>query len=194
MSNKKKRACLGAFAGAHGVKGEAKVKSFTEEPANIASYGVVETEDGKRQFTLSIIRSLKPGLLLVRAPDIQSREDAESLKGARLYVDRDMLPAPDEDEFYLDDLVGLSVTDENGQALGLVNAVYDFGAGDMIEIKNIPDMKGVRLVPFTKEDVPTVDIKAGQITVRREAVLLDDEAEPRASKAKAGAAKREDGA
>jgi len=194
MSSSKNRACLGAFAGAHGVKGEAKVKSFAEEPANIASYGAVETEDGGRQFTLTIIRTLKADLLLVRAPEIQSREDAESLKGARLYVDRDKLPAPDEDEFYLDDLVGLAVVDENDQLLGLVNAVYDFGAGDMIEIKNIPDIKGVRLVPFTKEDIPTVDIKAGQITVRREALFLDDEADPRASEANADAAKREEGA
>ena len=106
MSNEK-RVCLGAFAGAFGVKGDVKVKAFTETPENIAAYGPVETEDGARRFTLEIVRSVKPGLLLVRAPEIESREDAESMKGVRFYVDRDCLPAPGEDEFYIEDLVGL---------------------------------------------------------------------------------------
>lgn len=174
-----KRVCVGAFAGAHGVKGAARVKTFTEKPENIAAYGPVETEDGARRFTLTVLRKAKPGVVLVSAPEIKSREDAEALKGARLYADRDRLPPPDEEEFYLDDLVGLSAIDEAGAPLGRVKAVYNFGAGDLIELSDIPGVKGLRAVPFTKTLVPRVDIAAGKITVLREAVTAgEDEDNP----------------
>ena len=171
------RICLGAFAGAHGVKGEAKIKSFTEAPENIAAYGPVESEDGARTFQLTVIREMKAGFVLVRAPEIKSREDAESLKGVRLYVARSKLPPPDNDEYYLSDLVGLKAFDETGATLGVIGAVYDFGAGDLIELKDIPDINGVRLISFTKEAVPDVDIAAGKITVRREAINIGDDEE-----------------
>ncbi|PQA88008.1 ribosome maturation factor RimM [Hyphococcus luteus] len=167
--------CLGAFAGAHGVKGDAKIKTFTETPKGIADYGPVTTEDGARTFTLSIVKVLSDGFVIARAPELKSREDAQALKAARLYVDRAALPAPDEDEFYLDDLVGLKAFDENGAPLGEVRAVYNFGAGDLLELGDIPDVKGVRLVPFTKEAVPAVDINAGRVTVSRAFLDLEDE-------------------
>jgi len=176
--DRKPRICLGAFAGAHGVKGEAKVKAFTEAPEKIAAYGPVETEDGARKFTPTFVRELKPGFALIRAPEIKSREDAESLKGIRLYVDRGKLPPPDEDEFYLDDLVGLKAIDEAGDAMGVVGAVYDFGAGELIELKDIPEINGVRLVPFTKKNAPAIDLKAGLITIRRDAIDLGNSEEP----------------
>lgn len=170
MSGETKRICLGAFAGAHGVKGEAKIKTFTEAPENVAAYGPVTSEDGKLRFTLSFVKALKDGFVLVRAKEIKTREDAEALKGVRLYVDRDVLPAPEEDEFYLDDLVGLAAVDEDGLSLGAVRAVYNFGAGDLIELADIPGVKGVTLVPFTKEAVPEVDLSAGRLTVARAAL------------------------
>lgn len=160
-----RRVCLGAFAGAHGVNGDAKIKTFTEKPENIAAYGPVETEDGKRTFTFNIAKVLKGGLVIVRAPEIASREDAESLKGVRLYVDRNALPEPDEDEFYLDDLVGLTALGETGAPMGFVKAVYNFGAGDVIELSDIPGVKGVKLIPFTRRAVPGVDIEGGKILV-----------------------------
>lgn len=159
------RACLGAFAGAHGVKGETKLKSFTETPEGVADYGPVETEDRKRRFTLKIVKVLKDGFVIARAPEIASREDAEALKGVRFYVNRSALPVPEEDEFYLDDLVGLKAFDEAGAALGAVKAVYNFGAGDLIELSGIPGVNGARLVPFTKAAVPAVDMKAGRIII-----------------------------
>ena len=169
------RACLGAFAGAHGVKGDAKIKTFTETPEGIAAYGPVETEDGKRRFTLKIVKVLKDDLVIVRAPEIGSREDAESLKGVRIYVDRAALPPPEEDEFYLDDLVGLKAFDEAGAPLGAVKAVYNFGAGDMLELKDIPGVNGLRLVPFTKAAVPAIDLAAGRIAVARAAIEAQNE-------------------
>lgn len=178
MSNDEKtRICLGAFAGAHGVKGEAKIKSFTAAPENIAAYGPVESEDGLRSFQLTFIREMKAGFVLVRAPEIKSREDAESLKGVRLYVQRAKLPPPDNDEFYLSDLIGLKAFDETGASLGVIGAVYDFGAGDLIELKDIPGINGVRLISFTKESIPEVNIAAGKITVQRQAINIGDERE-----------------
>ena len=169
-----KRVCLGAFAGAHGVRGDALVKTFTEEPRNIAAYGPVETEDRGRAFTLSFIREAKPGLALVRAPEIASREDAESLKGKRLYVDRAALPAAGEDEFYIDDLVGLAVFDEHDVPAGRIAAVHNFGAGDILEVADIPDATGARLVAFTREDAPDVDLEHGRVVVRRAALSNED--------------------
>ena len=170
-----KKACLGAFAGAHGVKGVAKIKTFTQSPENIAAYGPVISEDGARLFTLKLLKVLNDGVVLVSAPEIASREDAESLKGVRLYVDRDVLPAPDEDEFYLDDLVGLQAFDEDGAPLGVVKAVYNFGAGDVLELSDIPGVKGLRLVAFTRENVPVIDIAAARLTLRRGALNRDSD-------------------
>ncbi len=175
MTKESKRICLGAFAGAHGVKGETKIKSFTQSAKDIAAYGPVETEDGKRRFTLSIVRALKGDFVVARAPEINSREDAESLKGNRLYVDRSKLPAADDDEFYLEDLIGLDAFDENNEPMGAVNAVYNFGAGDVIELKNVPGLNGLHLVSFTKEHAPHIDIEGGRMTVQRAALSQNDE-------------------
>ena len=170
MSAARKRICLGAFAGAHGVKGDALVKVFTEAPENIAAYGALETEDGARKFTLAFLRETKPGVVLVRAPEIKSREDAQSLKGERLYVDRAALPETEEDEFYLDDLVGLAAFDETGAPAGRVAAIHNFGAGDLIELSDIPGINGVRMIAFTKNTVPAVDLENRRLTVSHSAV------------------------
>jgi 16S rRNA processing protein RimM len=180
MQKNNNRVCLGAFAGAHGVKGEAKVKTFTESPENIAAYGAVETEGGARTFTFKVVKVLKDDIVLVRAPEIASREDAESLKGVRLYVERAALPSPEEDEFYLDDLVGLKACDENGAPMGVIKAVFNFGAGDLLELADIPDVKGVRLVSFTRENAPNIDFDQNAITIRRQSIELadNDDAQP----------------
>lgn len=171
-----KRICLGAFAGAHGVKGDTLIKAFTETPKSVAAYGPVETEDGARAFTLRYLRDHKPGFVIVRAPEIASREDAAALKGVRIYVDRTALPAPDDDEFYLDDLIGLTAVDENGADAGRVTAVHNFGAGDLIELGDIPGVNGPRIVAFTKEAAPSVDLAGGRITILRAAIEAMDAA------------------
>lgn len=154
--------CLGAFAGAHGVRGEAKVKTFTADAASIAAYGPLTSEDGKRRFTLKFVRVLKPDLALVMAQEIATREDAAALAGTRLYVERSVLPPTDEDEFYLEDLVGLAAFDEHGAPLGKVVAVHNFGAGDLIEVKGA---KGAIIVPFAGAAVPDVDLAAGRLVI-----------------------------
>ncbi|MEM7506884.1 MAG: ribosome maturation factor RimM [Pseudomonadota bacterium] len=149
--------CVGAIAGAFGVKGEARVKSFCADPEAIGIYGPLLAEDG-RSFEIRITRAVKGGFA-ARLSGVPTREAAEALKGTRLYAPRDRLPEPDEDEYYHADLIGLEVLDTGGAPLGMVRAVFDHGAGDML------DVVGERaiLIPFTREAVPTVDLKTGRI-------------------------------
>jgi 16S rRNA processing protein RimM len=159
-----RKVCLGAFAGAHGVRGEVKVRTFTESAENIAAYGKLATEDG-RSFSLTVLRVLKPGLVLARAAEIATREEAERLGGKKLYVDRAALPPADDGQFYIEDLVGLAAFDEAGAPLGRVAAMHNFGAGDILEVE-LPGKKAV-FVPFSDDAAPKIDIAAGRITLRR---------------------------
>jgi 16S rRNA processing protein RimM len=164
------RVCVGVIAGAHGVKGAARVKSFTAAPAAIAAYGPVWDESGERRFELEVIGELK-GAVLVTIAGVTDREAAEALKGVRLYVDRAVLPEPEADEFYHADLVGLAAELSDGTPLGEVRAVHNFGAGDVIEV-GPPDGPSV-MVPFTRAAVPVVDTRAGRIVIDAEAGLVE---------------------
>ncbi len=176
------RICIGAFAGAHGVHGETKVKAFTATPSSIAEYGPVETEDGGQSFVLEFIRILKSDLVLVRSNDILSREMAIQLTGTRLYVAREKLPKTDDEDFYHADLVGLHVClpgeDKNkGEKIGTIAAVHNFGAGDILEIKlkriGREKKKPAHLVPFSLEAIPDVFINDGYVVLNPE--FLPDE-------------------
>ncbi len=160
-----KRVCLGVFTGAQGVHGHAKTRSFTEDPTAIARYGPVTSEDRRRVFTLTLIRMLKPTVALVTAPEIKSREDAQALSGTKLFVPRHRLDLPDEDEFYFEDLIGLRAFGDDGTGLGLVAAVHNFGAGDILELRHIPGHKGSHMVPFTREAVPALSLKTQSLTI-----------------------------
>ena len=161
------------FAGAHGVRGEFKLRSFTEDPADVASYGSLRTEDG-RTLTVRLLREAKPGLFVARAPEIAAREDCDAYAGALLSIPRAALPPPDEDEFYLSDLVGLRAVTPEGAPAGTVKAVVNHGAGDLIELSGVPDRRGVIVAAFTREVVPRVDVPGGTITV----VLPEEDDEP----------------
>jgi 16S rRNA processing protein RimM len=154
------RVCVAAVAGAFGVRGEARVKSFTADPLAFASYGPLETEDGTRRFRLRVTRPIPNGFA-ARLDGVSTREEAEALKGARLYAPRSALPKLPDDEFYHADLLGLAVFDAGGAPLGKVAAVQNFGAGDFLEIAQ-PGGKTL-LLPFTMAAVPTVDLAAGRI-------------------------------
>lgn len=153
--------CVAAIAGAFGVRGEAKLKAFTDDPAAVGDYGPLHTETGDRVFTLKLTRQIKGGYA-ARLTGVETREEAEALKGTRLYADRAALPEPDEDEFYYTDLLGLRIETEGGTRLGKIKAIQDFGAGDVIEY--LPEGGGEsRYLPFTREIVPRVDISGGRI-------------------------------
>lgn len=164
------RICLGAVAGAFGVRGEVRLKSFCAEPAAIASYGALATEDG-RSFTVTITRSLQ-GAFAARLSGVEDREAAEALKGVRLYASRDRLPPTEEDEFYHADLIGLAVLDTGGAVLGSVRAIHDHGAGDLLEIDR-PGRDSV-LLPFTRAIVPTVDLASRRLIADPPPGLFED--------------------
>jgi 16S rRNA processing protein RimM len=154
------RICVGAIAGAFGVSGEARIKSFCAEPDAIAGYGPLTTEDGTRSFTLRLTRAVKGGFA-ARLSGVATREAAEALKGTRLYAPRERLPALAQDEFYHADLIGLTVLDTGGAEIGRVRAIHDHGAGDMLEVTRPGG--GMVLIPFTGAAVPTVDLARGRI-------------------------------
>lgn len=159
MTRASDQVCVGAIAGAFGVRGEVRLKSFTAEPRAIADYGPLTTEDGARSFTVTLTRPVTGGLG-ARLSGVTTREQAEALRGTTLWVARSALPSLPDDEFYHADLIGLTVFDPGGAILGRVKAIHDHGAGDILEITG---EAGSILLPFTRATVPTVDLKAGRI-------------------------------
>jgi len=157
------RICLGQIGAAHGVGGEVRLRSFTADPAAIADYGPLETEDG-RAFEIESLRPAKDHFI-ARLAGVSDRNAASALANTKLYVPRARLPEPDEaDEFYHADLIGLAAVDAAGRRFGTVLAVHNFGAGDLIEVK--PDAGGkTELLPFDEATVPVVDIAGGRIVV-----------------------------
>jgi len=157
------RICVGVVTGVHGLKGLVRVKPFTETPEAIAAYGSVETEDGSRRLELEVANRAGKGQIAVRVSGVTDRDAAEALKGQRLYVRRERLPAPETDEFYHADLIGLAVQRSDGEKVGTVRGVYDFGAGDVLEI--VDETGALIMVPFTRDAVPQIDIAAGNVVV-----------------------------
>jgi len=155
------RICVGAISGSFGVRGEVRLKSFCADPAAIADYAPLYTEDGSRSFTVRITRALKGGLA-ARLGGVSTKEEADALRGTSLFADRSRLPSLPDDEFYHADLIGLEVVDTGGATLGRLSAIHNHGAGDILEVQ-APTRKTPLLLPFTREAVPTIDIAAGRI-------------------------------
>ncbi|OWU85613.1 16S rRNA-processing protein RimM [Oceanicola sp. 22II-s10i] len=153
--------CLGAIAGSFGVRGEVRLKSFCAEPGAIADYAPLTTEDGSRSFSIEITRPIKNGYA-ARLGGIATKEQADALKGVRLFAPRDRLPALPDDEYYHADLIGLTVVDTGGAELGRVKAVLNHGADDLLEVQASGQSKTF-LLPFTLACVPTVDLSAARI-------------------------------
>jgi 16S rRNA processing protein RimM len=159
------RILLGGIGRPHGVRGLVHVTSYTADPAALTAYGPLSDDRG-RSFTLrwrgegvAEVAELVDG----KPIRVADRSGAEKLTNTPLFIDRAALPAPDPDEFYLADLVGLTATDAAGVPLGTVAAVHDYGAGASLEIA-LPDARPL-LVPFTRAAVPDVDVPAGRLTV-----------------------------
>jgi len=167
------RVCLGHITGAHGVKGEVRIRTHTQDPEAIAAYGPLEDEAGTRRFTLTSARAAKEGAV-ARIEGIESRDDAQALKGTSLHVARTALPEEtEENNWYHADLVGLVAINADGAALGQVVAVQNYGAGDLLEIR--PATGGTTvLVPFTAAIVPEVDIQAGWMLMLPPEGLFED--------------------
>jgi 16S rRNA processing protein RimM len=158
-----RRVCVAQIGAAHGIRGEVRLKPFTADPLAVADYGPLESEDGRRRFEVVALRAAKD-TLIARFAGVDERTAAEALTHMRLYVPRERLPPLDEeDTYYHADLIGLAAVDKHGTVLGAVQAVHNFGAGDVIEVK--PADGAAMLLPFTREAVPEIDLAAGRLVV-----------------------------
>jgi 16S rRNA processing protein RimM len=166
MSETSKLVLVGRVAGAFGVRGEVRISAFTAQPQTLLGYRDLLREDGSPGLTLESGRPHKDGVV-ARCPQVATKEQADALRGLRLYVPREALPEPDEDEFYLTDLIGLAAVTPGGAVLGKIKAVHDFGAGDLLEIE--PPKGSAWHLPFTRACVPEVDIAGGKVVVVRPA-------------------------
>jgi len=156
------RVCIAQIGAAHGVRGEVRLKPFTEDPLSVTRYGALESEDGKRRFEIEAVRPAKD-ILVARLKGVTDRDAAEALKNIRLYVAREKLPKPEVDEFYHADLVGLTAQMQNGETVGTVKAVHNFGAGDLLEIER--GSGATIILPFNEATVPLVDLAAKKIVI-----------------------------
>jgi 16S rRNA processing protein RimM len=169
-----RRVCVGVVTGAHGVRGAVRVKSFTAEAGDVAAYGPVEDESGMRRFTLRVVGAAK-GVLIAQIAGVEDRNAAEALRGLRLYLSREALPPPGEEEYYHADLIGLAAALADGTPVGRVRAVHDFGAGDTLEIDRAQGQPV--MVPFTRAVVPVVDLEGGRLVLDPPPGLLQPVAE-----------------
>ncbi len=164
---------VGRVAGAFGVRGEIRITTFTEDPMALLRYRALKRVDGSPALTLAGGRVAKGGLI-ARAKEIADRDQAEAARGTMLYIAREDLPPPeDEDEFYLTDLIGLEARDPSGELVGKIRAVENFGAGDLLEIA--PPNATSWWLPFTREAVPEVSISGGFVVVVRPAEVDADD-------------------
>jgi 16S rRNA processing protein RimM len=164
---------MATIGGAQGLRGEVRARAYTSEPSALGDYGKLQTLDG-RAFEVLEIRQAK-NVVIVRFRGINDREAAEALNGLELYVDRDNLPDDelDDDEFFYADLEGLEAVDDKGTGYGVVSGVFDFGAGDLLELKG-PGRRPV-LIPFSETAVLEIDLESGRILIDpRAAGLVDD--------------------
>ena len=155
------RVIVGSLGGAFGVHGEVRLKSFCADPAAIADYTPLYTEDGRTFAQVVLSGQLKNGFS-ARIDGVVTKEDADALRNTPLYADRANMPSLPDDEYYYADLIGLCVLDTGGLTLGTVRNVMDHGAGDLLEIA-VPGASDAVLLPFTKAIVPTVDLAASRI-------------------------------
>ncbi len=157
------RICIARIGAPHGVRGEMKLWSFTQDPADVATYGPLHTEDGKRQFDIETMRAAKDHFV-VRLKGVADRDAAEKLRNIELFIDRALLPPAEDGAYYHADLIGLSAVTPDGVAIGTVSAMLNFGAGDLVEIKSNAGGEPM-LLPFTAATVPEIDIAGGKMVV-----------------------------
>jgi 16S rRNA processing protein RimM len=154
--------CVARIGAAHGLRGQVKLWTFTEDPLAVKQYGPLSTKDGTLQFEVTQVREAKDHLVAT-LKGIATRNDAERLNGVELYVAREKLPATEHDEYYHADLIGLAASTTADEPFGRVIAIHNFGAGDIIEIA--PPQGPTLLLPFTNAVVPTVDLAGGRVVI-----------------------------
>ena len=176
-----RKICVGMIAGAHGVRGLVRLRSFTEDPEAIIDFDPITDAEGQREFVLTL-KSAANDFYVAAIDGVENREAADALRGVRLYLTRDQLPQTEAGEYYEADLIGLVAQDaaDAGKSYGTVWGVHNYGAGTILEIGT--SKKATFMLPFNDDYAPTVDIKAGVIWV----VVPDGWLDPPKKPAKAG--------
>jgi 16S rRNA processing protein RimM len=159
MSGAEKLVLVGQVGGAFGVRGEVRITAFTEDAMALMAYQPLLKADGKPAITLLSARPDKAGIV-AKVKEVASKEEADAMRGQKLFVPRDRLPEPEEDEFYLTDLVGMEARDGDDAVIGKVKSVQNFGASDMLEISP-RDGGPTWYLPFTRDCVPDVRLGEG---------------------------------
>ena len=172
MSKLENPILMATIGAAQGLRGEVRVRSYTADPTALGDYGNLHSEDG-RTFEILEIREAK-NVAIVRFRGINDRTAAEALNGLELFIERDNLPDEEleDDEFYYADLEGLEAVDRDGKSYGTVSAVYDFGAGDLLELKG-PGRRPA-LIPFSEAAVLEIDLEGGRILIDPHAAGLTE--------------------
>ena len=156
---------MGRIGAAHGVRGDVRIQSFTEDPLALAGYGPLSTNRPGLVIEIASARGVLNNGIVARLKGVGSREAAERLNGVELYVDRALLPQPDdEDDFYHADLIGLTAQLEDGTVIGKVAAVPNFGAGDILDVRASNGAESF-LFPFTRAVVPQINVAAGYLVI-----------------------------
>jgi 16S rRNA processing protein RimM len=155
-----RKIALAAVAGAHGVKGELRLKLFSDSVESLARHQKLYIGGAERRL-LAIRDSGKAAV--ARFDGISDRWAAESLRGSLVEIDRSALPPLQEGEYYHADLIGLEAVNRDGKAIGTVVAVENYGAGDLLEVE-LGDGK-TALIPF----------KPGIADLEDDRIVLDPE-------------------
>lgn len=161
---------VGTISGAHGIKGEVKIRSFTSNPRAIADYQPLYDAKQTREYRIAIVGTSKDHLI-ARIEGIIDRNQAELLRQVELYAPRDRIPTPtDEDEILLEDLIGLTVKLTDGVVYGSITGFMNYGAGDILEITPT-DSKKPELYSFSYANFPEIFINNGYLIFQPPEVL-----------------------
>jgi 16S rRNA processing protein RimM len=167
------RVCVAKIGAAHGLRGEVRLRVFTEDPDAILKFGELTSEDGAKKFRVASLRPAK-GHYVAKFDGVNDRDASELLTNIELYVSRDKLPKIEDDgEFYHADLIGLRVEDKAGKSYGVVIAVRNYGASDLIEVGEASKKSGT-LIPFIDEFVPEVDVEGGRVIIEPAPGLFEE--------------------
>ena len=174
-----KKVCIGKIVAAHGIRGEVKVQPKNSDPADWSKLGECENKDASRTFSIRVTGKTSANVR-VKIKGVDTRNEAEALIGTEFYVSRDKLPELGEEEYYLQDLIGLKVCLKTPEeVIGKVSGFYNFGAGDIIELK-LDGQKQTEMLPFTRQYVPEINIAKGYVIVSSATMIFakdDDDAE-----------------
>jgi len=151
--------CAAIITSPHGIRGHVKIKCFLEDPHAFKAYSPYYNEQGEEAYTVTKVLSEDKDLLVVALASVKDRNDAEHLKGTKLMLSREHLPPLEEDAFYHADLIGLMIMSSRDESCGKVHALYNFGAGDILEVET--EQGKLVMLPFTHDIVPDVDMKKG---------------------------------